>query len=186
MRAAVRYRFGPPDVVEIRDIDRRTPKADEVLVRVQAASVNRADLDGLYPKPSFTRLFLGVRAPRNRRVGCDGAGIVEPVGPNVTRFRPNDRIFGDLYPHGLGSLAQYVCASELAFAAIPPGMTFEVAATLPHSAILAVQYVARCADDQDLVARPDRSAIAKSKPKVHSPSRLRGRSVRGHRCLQHR
>ncbi len=139
MKAAVRERYGPPDVVELRDVDRPVPSGDEVLVRMQAASVNRADLDGLYPRPGFSRLFLGLRAPRTHRVGCDVAGVVESVGEGVTRFRPGDRVFGDMYPHGQAAFAEYVCARELAFEAIPPSMAFEVAATLPHSAILAIQ-----------------------------------------------
>ena len=139
MKAAVRDRYGPPDVVSVRDVQRPIPAGDQVLVRMQAASVNRADLDGLYPRPSFSRLFLGVRGPRVRRVGCDVAGAVEAVGARVTRFRPGDRVFADLYNHGQGAFAEYVCAHESAFASIPADMTFEHAATLPHSAILAIQ-----------------------------------------------
>lgn len=139
MKAAVRDRYGPPEVVEVRDVDRPVPSADQVLVRVLAASVNRADLDGLYPRWQFTRLFIGLRAPRIRRVGLDVAGVVESVGASVTRFRPGDEVFGDMFAFGLGAFAEYVCAPEKAFASMPTGMTFEEAATLPHSAILALQ-----------------------------------------------
>lgn len=139
MQAAWRDRYGSPDVVSMRDIDRPAPAAGELLVRMQAASVNRADLDALYPRPSFSRLFLGLRRPRNHRIGCDVAGIVESVGEGVTRFSPGDRVFADLYPHGSGSIAEYVSAREEAFMPIPDGMSFEDAATLPHSAILALQ-----------------------------------------------
>ena len=139
MKAAVRDRYGPPEVVELRDVDRPVPSADQVLVRVHAASVNRADLDNLYPRWQFLRLFLGLRKPRVRRVGLDAAGVVESVGPSVTRFRPGDAVFGDLFTFGQGAFAEYVCAPEAAFASMPVGMTFEDAATLPHSAILALQ-----------------------------------------------
>jgi len=139
MKAAVRDRYGSPDVVELRDVDRPAPSDDQVLVRVRAASVNRADLDGLIPRPSFVRLFIGLRAPRNPRVGCDVAGIVESVGASVTRFRPGDAVFGDMFAFGQGAFAEYVCAPERAFASMPTGMTFEQAATIPHSAILALQ-----------------------------------------------
>ncbi len=139
MRAAVRDRYGPPDVVEVRHVDRPVPADDQVLVRVRAASVNRADLDGLTPKPSFIRLFFGLRAPRNHRIGLDVAGVVEAVGPTVTRFRLGDEVFADLFAFGQGGFAEYVCASERAFATMPTGMTFDEAATLPHSAILALQ-----------------------------------------------
>ena len=69
MKAAFADRYGPPEVVELREVERPAPSDDEVLVRVRAASVNRADLDGLKPKPGFVRLFMGLRAPRNHEVG---------------------------------------------------------------------------------------------------------------------
>jgi NADPH:quinone reductase-like Zn-dependent oxidoreductase len=139
MKAAVRDRYGPPDVVRIEEVEKPVPSGDQVLVRVQAASVNRGDLDGLVPKPSFARLFMGLRAPRDRSVGLDVAGVVESVGPDVTRFKVGDRVFGDMFLFGTGAFAEYVCAPEKAFQAIPTGMTFEDAATLPHSAVLALQ-----------------------------------------------
>lgn len=139
MTAAVRDRYGPPEVVEVRDVDRPVPSADEVLVRVRAASVNRADLDNLYPRWRFLRLFLGLRKPRIRRVGSDVAGVVESLGPSATRFGPGDEVFGDLFTFGQGAFAEYVCAPEKAFASMPAGMSFEEAATVPHSAILALQ-----------------------------------------------
>ena len=139
MKAAVRDRYGSPDVVELRDVDRPTPTQDQLLVRVRAASVNRADLDGLGPRPGFARLFMGLRAPRNIRLGIDVAGEVEAVGPSATRFKPGDAVLADLILFGGGSFAQYVCAREKAFQPIPAGMSIEDAATLPHSAILAVQ-----------------------------------------------
>jgi len=143
MRAAAQERYGPPEVVHLVDLDRPTPADDQVLVRVQAASVNRADLDGLGPRPGFVRLFIGLRAPRNHRVGIDVAGIVEAVGAAVTRFQPGDRVFADLYAFGSGAFAEYACAREKAFQLIPDGMSFEDAATLPHSAILALQGLRR-------------------------------------------
>ena len=139
MRAAVRRRYGTPDVVELVEIDRPTPVEDEILVRVEAASVNRADLDGLTPRPQFLRLFNGMRAPRNPRIGLDVAGVVEAVGPSEVRFQPGDRVFADLFSFGQGAFAEFVCAPQRAFQPIPASMSFEDAATLPHSAILAVQ-----------------------------------------------
>jgi NADPH:quinone reductase-like Zn-dependent oxidoreductase len=140
MKAAYTERYGPPEVVEIRDVERPTPTEGQVLVRVHAASVNRADLDGLKPKPGFVRLFMGLRAPRNHEVGIDAAGVVEEVGPGVTRFKPGDEVMTDLFAGGrFGAFAEYVCAKEKAFEPIPDGMSFEEAATLPHSAVLALQ-----------------------------------------------
>ena len=139
MKAAARERYGSPDVVSVREVDRPKPAHDQVLVRVRAASVNRADLDGLTPRPSFVRLFMGLRAPRNHRIGIDVAGVVESVGASVTRFKPGEEVFADLFAFGQGAFAEYACAADKAFQPMPVGMTFEDAATLPHSAILAVQ-----------------------------------------------
>jgi NADPH:quinone reductase-like Zn-dependent oxidoreductase len=139
MKAAVQKKYGSPDVVRVQDVDRPVPADGQVLVRVRAASVNRADLDGLGPRPGFVRLFFGLRAPRNHRVGLDVAGNVESVGAGVTTFRPGDEVFADLFSFGQGAFAEYVCAPEKAFASMPPRMTFDDAATLPHSAILALQ-----------------------------------------------
>jgi len=108
MKAAVRDRYGPPSVVEVEDVDVSVPAPDQVLVRVRAASVNRADLDNLYPRWQFTRLFLGLRKPRIRRIGLDVAGVVESVGPSETRFRPGDEVFGDMFTVGQGAFAEYV------------------------------------------------------------------------------
>jgi NADPH:quinone reductase-like Zn-dependent oxidoreductase len=140
MKAARYYRYGPPEVVRLEEVDRPVPADDQVLVRVQAASVNRADLDGLKPKPGFVRLFMGMRAPRSPEVGIDAAGVVEAVGPAVTRFKTGDRVMTDMFKSGrFGAFAEFVCARERAFEPIPDGMTFEDAATLPHSAVLALQ-----------------------------------------------
>jgi NADPH:quinone reductase-like Zn-dependent oxidoreductase len=139
MKAAIQDRYGPPDVVRVVDVDQPVPTADQVLVRVRAASVNRADLDGLGPRPGFIRPVIGLRAPRNTRMGIDVAGVVESVGANVTRFRPGDEVFGDMFVDGQGAFAEYVCAKEKAFETMPTGMGFEEASTLPHSAILAIQ-----------------------------------------------
>lgn len=139
MKAAIHERYGPPEVVELREVERPVPTADQVLVRVRAASVNRADLDGLKPRPSFIRPFIGFRAPRNTSVGIDVAGIVEAVGPDVTRFSPGDQVFADTFTYGVGAFAEYVCAPEKAFELMPSGMSFEGASTLPHSAVLALQ-----------------------------------------------
>ena len=139
MKAAIQDRYGTLDVVRLADVERPVPADDQVLVRVQAASVNRADLDGLGPRPGFARLFTGLRAPRNQHMGIDVAGVVESVGPSATRFQPGEAVFADLFAYGSGAFAEYVCPSEKAFQPIPAGMSFEDAATLPHSAVLAVQ-----------------------------------------------
>jgi NADPH:quinone reductase-like Zn-dependent oxidoreductase len=143
MKAAYRDRYGPPSIVEIRELEAPVPRDDEVLVRVRAASVNRADMDALYARWAFLRLFLGIRRPRSHRLGIDAAGIVEAVGPGVTRFRPGDQVFADLFPFGQDAYSELVTAPERAFATMPEGLSFEEAATLPHSAILALQGLRR-------------------------------------------
>jgi len=139
MLAAQRFRYGPPEVVELREVARPTPAEGQVLVHMRAASVNRADLDGLKPRPGFIRLFYGIRAPRDPSMGVDAAGVVEEVGPGVTSLKPGDRVFGDMFVGGQGSFAEYVCTKEKAFQPMPAGMSFEEASTLPHSAVLALQ-----------------------------------------------
>jgi NADPH:quinone reductase-like Zn-dependent oxidoreductase len=138
MRAAWVDRYGGPHVVDVREIDKPTPSDTQVLVRVETASVNRADLDAITPRWAFMRLFFGLRRPRTKRVGLDAAGVVEAVGESATQLKVGDRVFADLFEYGAGAFAEYVCAPEKAFAPIPDDMPFEVAATLPHAGVLAV------------------------------------------------
>lgn len=142
MKAAVRERYGTPDVVELREVAKPTHREEEVLIRVRAASVNRADLDGIQPRPGFVRLFMGMRAPRNHRLGIDASGVVEAVGSGVTRFKPGDEVMADLFAQQ-GAFAEWAVAPESAVAPIPAGLSFEAAATLPHSAVLALQGLRR-------------------------------------------
>jgi NADPH:quinone reductase-like Zn-dependent oxidoreductase len=140
VKAIVRDRWGGPDVVRLEEVPTPEPAAGEVLVRIHAASVNRADIDGLEPRPGFLRVFMGVRAPRSRRVGIDVAGTVEKSGPGAERFKAGDRVFTDLFTSGeAGSFAEYIAVPERVLQPIPASISFENAATLPHSAILALQ-----------------------------------------------
>ena len=137
MKAIVQEGSGSPDVLKLREIERPVVGDDDVLIRVRAASVNAMDCH-LLKMPLAVRRLLG----RGRRVlipGVDLAGQVEAVGKNVTRFKPGDEVFADLFGRDQGAFAEYVCAPEKSFELMPAGMSFEDAATLPHSAILAVQ-----------------------------------------------
>ena len=138
MKAITRDRYGSPDVVRYGEVPKPEVAEDGVLVKVAAASVNRADLDYLYGTPGIVRIAYGLRRPRVHRVGLDVAGTVEAVGPAVSRLRVGDRVFADLFAHGHGAFAEYVTAPERAFATIPHGVSFEDAATLPEGGILAV------------------------------------------------
>jgi NADPH:quinone reductase-like Zn-dependent oxidoreductase len=138
MKAISRDRYGSPDVLSLREVPIPAVPEDGVLVKVVAASVNRADLDYLYGTPGIVRIAYGLGRPRVHRVGLDVAGTVEAVGPMVTRLRIGDRVFADLFEHGHGAFAEYVAAPERAFAVIPHGVSFEDAACLPEGGILAV------------------------------------------------
>jgi NADPH:quinone reductase-like Zn-dependent oxidoreductase len=139
MKAIVRSEYGPPDVLQLRDLPIPTPLDDEVLVKVHASSVNMADVDYMLGRPKMARLGTGLRRPKNSGLGLDVAGLVQAVGKNVTHFQPGDEVFGDLTEHGYGAFAEYVCARDGAFALKPAGMTFEEAATVPQAAVMALQ-----------------------------------------------
>ena len=136
MRAVVRERYGSPDVVELREIDRPVVPDDGVLVRVRAASVNRMDWYNLTGTPYFARSEFGLRRPKSELLGVDFAGTVEAVGRSVTRFRLGDEVFGGRN----GAFAEYVVVREdRAVVPKPANVTFEQAAAVPVAAITALQ-----------------------------------------------
>ena len=139
MKAIVRRQYGSPDVLTLEEVDMPVVKDQDVLVRVRAASLNADDLEYIYGKSPFTRIATGLRKPRIRGLGVDVAGQVEAVGKNVTRFKEGDEVFGNMTQYGLGAYAEYVCAPARAFALKPSTLTFEEAATVPQSAVLALQ-----------------------------------------------
>jgi NADPH:quinone reductase-like Zn-dependent oxidoreductase len=136
MKAIVRDTYGPPDVLELRDIDKPGIEDDEVLVRVRAAGVGRDVWHVMAGLPYPIRLAgYGLRAPNNPVIGSDVAGVVEAHGKNVTRFKPGDEVFGI----GKGSFAEYVCAREDKLAPKPANLTFEQAAVVAISGSTALQ-----------------------------------------------
>ncbi len=137
MKAIVYTKYGTPDVLELKQIDKPTPKPDEVLIKVHAVSLNDWDL-GLLNGDLINRLLNGLRKPKIKILGSDVAGQVERVGENVKKFRAGDLVFGDLSGRW-GGFAEYVCAGENALALKPVNMTFEEAAAIPQAAMLAVQ-----------------------------------------------
>jgi NADPH:quinone reductase-like Zn-dependent oxidoreductase len=139
MKAIVRSCYGPPAVLELRDVAIPTIGDGDVLVRVRASSLNMGDVDYLRGRPFFARLGTGLRKPRNPILGLDVAGEIESVGRAVTRFVPGERVFTDMTDHGFGAFAEYVAVPETALARIPASMSFAEAATIPQSAILALQ-----------------------------------------------
>jgi len=138
MKAIVCTKYGSPDVLQLKEVAKPTPKDDEVLVKVHAASVNAADLETL--RGTWSARFGGPLKPMYKILGSDLAGRVEAVGRNVKQFQSGDEIWGDLsFPYGFGTFAEYVCASEIALAPKPASMTFEEASTYPQSAIISLQ-----------------------------------------------
>jgi NADPH:quinone reductase-like Zn-dependent oxidoreductase len=128
MKAAIRTRYGPPEVVRISEIKKPTPKDNDVLVRVHATTVNRTDCGIRAAKPSLLRLFLGLRRPRATIIGTEFAGMVEAVGSDVTSFKAGDRVFG-YDERSFGAHAEYMSiAEDRALATIPANMTYEEAA----------------------------------------------------------
>jgi len=127
MRAVVHDRYGPPEVLSIRELEDPVPQPHEVLVRVRATTVTRSDCGFRAADPFFSRVFTGLRAPKRKVVGMELAGVVEAVGDEVTEFSPGDRVFG---LRG-GANAELVCVREQgALAHIPAGTSFEEAAPL--------------------------------------------------------
>src|SRR5215208_5401274 len=139
MKAFVYHQYGSPDVLELSEVEKPTPKEDEVLLKVQAASVNPADWHLLRGKPYIARLQLGLRKPKDRVLGCDVAGQVEAVGNNVTMLQPGDEVFGSPFMHGFGAFAEWVCVSEDLLAPKPATLSFEQAAAVPLAASTALQ-----------------------------------------------
>jgi NADPH:quinone reductase-like Zn-dependent oxidoreductase len=146
MKAAIYSRYGPPDVVQINDVEKPVPKDDGVLIKVRAASVNPLD-EGLMKGGG--RVVIGLRKPKNTRLGVDVAGQVEAVGRNVTQFKPGDEVFGvcisDPKASALrvwipqGAFAEYACAPESALVMKPDNVTCEQAASAPVAAFTALQ-----------------------------------------------
>lgn len=139
MKAIVYKKYGSPDVLKLQDIEKQIPKDDEVLVKVQASSINSWDWDRLTGKPYLYRLLSGITKPKLKVLGADIAGIVEKVGKNVTHIKVQDEVYGDMCEGNWGGFAEYVCANEKALIIKPPGMTFEQAAAIPQACVMALQ-----------------------------------------------
>lgn len=135
MQAIVQDRYGPPEVLRVAEVDQPVPRRGEVLVRVHAAAVNPADCFVLTGVPYVLRLGFGLSRPRTRIRGMDLAGTVVAVGPEVTRFRPGDEVFGE----GTGTLAEYATGRQDRLAHKPAGLTFVQAAAAPMAGLTALQ-----------------------------------------------
>jgi NADPH:quinone reductase-like Zn-dependent oxidoreductase len=139
MKAVVYTEYGSPDVLQLKEVDKPTVKADEVLVKIHAAAVTAGDVIVMKGEPFVTRFVTGLRKPKNTILGKEMAGRVEAVGGSVTQFQPGDEVFGDLSVAGWGAFAEYVSVPENAIVLKPTNLTFEQAAAVPESAVVALQ-----------------------------------------------
>jgi NADPH:quinone reductase-like Zn-dependent oxidoreductase len=130
MQAITYHRYGAPDVLELAEVSQPVPAGDEVLVRVQAASVNPRDWHYLRGLPYVLRP-VALRVPKDGGLGSDVAGRVEAVGKAVTRFRPGDEVYAHVHK---GAFAEYACVPERVLGPKPASLSFEQAAAVPLAA----------------------------------------------------
>lgn len=136
MKAVIQTGYGAADVMKLKELERPTPREGEVLVRVKAASLAAGEYFGMRGKPFPIRFYIGFPTPKKDFiVGLDFAGVVDAVGPNVSRFRPGDEVYGECH----GSCAEYALAGEGSIAPKPASLSFEQAAAIPTSACTALQ-----------------------------------------------
>ncbi len=139
MKAIVYTKYGPPDVLQLQDVEKPIPQENEVLIKVHASSIN--DWDWNLLRGNFQGRGWAFLKPKYKILGSDVAGQIESVGNNVTKFQPGDKVFGDLCSRSWGCFAEYVCAPENTLVLKPSKMTFEEAAALPQAGTLALQGV---------------------------------------------
>ncbi len=144
MKAIVFTRYGRPEDLALTEVPKPIPNNQEVLIKVRASSVNSWDWEFLNGIPFINRLFYGLFKPKatKRILGADVAGVIEAVGTNVSRFKPGDAVFGDLWDNW-GGFAEYACAPETALEAKPEDLTFEESAAVPQAGVLALQGILR-------------------------------------------
>ena len=136
MKAIVYCDYGSPDVLRIETIAKPVPNDDQVLIKVRAASINPLDWHFMRGTPYVGRVMgMGLRKPKDTRLGVDVAGRVEAVGRNVTQFKPGDEVFGAAH----GAFAEYACASEKRVVIKPGNLTSEQAASIPIAGVTALQ-----------------------------------------------
>ncbi|MCP4151208.1 MAG: NAD(P)-dependent alcohol dehydrogenase [bacterium] len=139
MKAMIYTKYGSPDVLELKEIEKPAPGDNEVRIKIFATSLNAFDWRYLRGKPFLLRLMAGFPKPRNQILGIDIAGQVEAVGKNATQFKPGDDVYADISGWRFGGFAQYVCADEKIVAFKPGNITFEEAAAVPMAAVTALQ-----------------------------------------------
>jgi NADPH:quinone reductase-like Zn-dependent oxidoreductase len=139
MKAIVYEKYGPPDVLQLKEIEKPIPKDNEVLVKIHAASVNYMDGGFVRGEPFMVRIWSGLLKPKCKRLGADIAGRIEAVGKKVKEFQPGDDVFGDIWGSGQGGFAEYAAVPEDLLVLKSKGITYEEAATVPVAATTALQ-----------------------------------------------
>ncbi len=139
MKAAVYYHYGAPDQIKVVEVPRPNPKENEVLVKIISASLNSWDLDMLRGNSWIIRVISGLFTPRHKILGADVAGIVVAVGARVRVFNVGDEVFGDIAGSHFGGFAEYVSVNEKLLAKKSSRMSFNQAAALPQTGLLALQ-----------------------------------------------
>ena len=138
MKAIVCSKYGSPEDLELQDVEKPVPGDHEVMVKVKA-SITYGDLAAVRGEPFIVRLSLGFDKPKYKIFGKDVAGIIEAVGKDVKQFKPGDEVFGDLSGCGWGAFAEYVTVPEDVLVKKPANITFDEAAAVPESAVVALQ-----------------------------------------------
>jgi NADPH:quinone reductase-like Zn-dependent oxidoreductase len=139
MKAFVHRKYGSPETLKLEEVEKPSPKDNEVLIKVKASSVNPLDWHVLRGSPYFIRFQLGLFRPKNKSIGADMAGIVEAVGSAVTGFKPGDEVFSDIHPNGSGGFGEYVSVPEEVLVLKPSNISFEEAAAIPIAGLTALQ-----------------------------------------------
>ncbi len=141
MKASVCTKFGPPDVLQIKEIDKQIPKDNEVLIKIHATSATKFDcwIRGSSPMFRFLmRLVTGIKFPKDTILGTEFAGQIEAIGKDVTQFKKGDRVFGYLGMR-MGAYTEYICLPQDGILAIKPvNMSYEQAAVVQQGALTAL------------------------------------------------
>ncbi len=140
MKAIVYTKYGPPDVLELREVDKPAPGDNEVLIKVYATTVNRTDCATIRAIPFFARIMTGLLKPKKQTPGTEFAGEIEEIGKNVTSLKVGDRVFG-FDDQGSGAHAQYLKISEDYAVKIPENISYEQAAASTEGAHYAYNFI---------------------------------------------
>ena len=139
MKAIIITKYGSPETLQLKEIEKPVPQENEVLVRIHSFAINDYDWSLVRGKPYLYRLIFGIFKPKRKIPGMELSGTIEELGANVTLFKNGDAVYGDISNYGFGGFAEYICINQKALKLKPEKMSFEEAASIPHAAMLAVQ-----------------------------------------------